>query len=351
MHPRATTRAAVLALLVLATAQALAPTPSTHPLIQINSIVSGVKAARMEVQLALADPAAAFEVYLAKFSAVALPKGHPTPGGPLDSKSTADRLAIFTANLQRAAARNAASSSQLLAYGITPFMHLTQEEFEAKYLGQTAESKAQEPPTLEYTWAAEDAAMASRKLLARTQAPAVPSVPTAAAPTAAAFLPGDDLLPTMPTEATPDALLSDIELPAPPTATAGAAAQAVAPAQQLPARLQVVVAAVGGLQAGLPTLPMDPTPGAAGCTAQRSYPYLEVVPPVDGVNWCVWEAWHDFSRLTRAQAVQAAARGTSAVSAATAAPLGRSSSSTATMLRCQQSSCTCHCCQHSSKQA
>lgn len=286
MHPQAAAIAAVLALLVLATAQAAPPALSTHPLFEIDQIIFGVKASRMEVQVALADPAAAFETYLAKFSAVALPKGHPTPGGPLDSKSKADRLAIFTANLQRSAARNAASSSQLLAYGITPFMHLTQEEFEAKYLGQTAESKAQEPPTLEYTWAAEDAAMASRKLLARTQTPAMPSVP-AAAPTAAAFVPGDDLLPTVPTEATPDALLSDIELPAPPTAAAAGAARSVAPAQQLPAQLQAAVAAVGGLQAGLPTLPMDPTPGAAGCVAQRPYPYTEVVPPAHSVNWCV----------------------------------------------------------------
>lgn len=122
---------AVLCLL-LSTTLITAQAAQHSPLIDVKSIQQGVRSARKEVQVALANPAAAFETYLTTFAAVSAPRGHPLPGGPADSKTKAERLAIFVENLQKTAVRNANNRNKLLAYGITPFMHLTQQEYEVK---------------------------------------------------------------------------------------------------------------------------------------------------------------------------------------------------------------------------
>lgn len=287
--------AVLLIVLCTGSSSAQPTTPSRHPLIDMEYITQGVHAARMEVQIALADPAKAFERYLAKFQAVAAPTGHTVPGGPSDSKSKADRLQIFTENLQKAAARNAASTSAVLAYGITPFMHLTQQEYEKLYLGAadplTAAPAAEALP--EVTWTADEGVVASRKLLGYTQAPALPALPPAAVPAPAA----EPLLspPEPPSNATSDRNSSDsssssvgsgddgaIEVVAPPARSAPA--PATPPAQRLPAQ-RPSPAAVSKPPAALPTLPYNPELGASGCRAQRSYPFSEVVPPSDGVDW------------------------------------------------------------------
>lgn len=281
--------AAILVLLCTGSSSAQPTNPSRHPLIDMESITQGVHAARMEVQVALADPAKAFEHYLARFQAAAAPIGHTVPGGPSDSRNKAERLAIFTSNLQKAAARNAASSSTVLAYGITPFMHLEQEEYERLYLGaadpQAAAAAAEALP--EVTWTA-DEGVASRKLLGHTQAPALPALPltTAPAPPAAEPLRSPSQTPNT---AGGDRSSSDssddgvIEVAAPPTRAApGTAAP---PAQRLPAPRPRPAAAVSKGPGALPTLPYNPEFGASGCKAQRSYPFSEVVPPSEGVDW------------------------------------------------------------------
>ena len=245
--------AAVLAALTTAHA-AVQLNPSKHPPINMQSVHQGVEQARREVQAALADPAAAFEAYLSRFATVAVPRGHPLPGGPHDSKSKAERFDIFSANLQKASQLNTASTSQMLAYGITPFLHLGQDEFELKYLGQqqqpedsTAEINGFEAADfLQYTWAADEDAFLSRKLLARTQVQ----------------------------KETPGSS-SDMNLPDPI-----AAGHAMPPAEQLPGHGH----ASSKLPGSLPTLPFNPEPGASGCSAQRAYPHSSLM-PASGVNW------------------------------------------------------------------
>lgn len=272
--------AALLALLLLAPLVVAYAELGIHPLIDANSIRHGIKASRMEVQMALADPAAAFESFLTKFAAVAAPRGHTQAGGPQDSKSKAERLQVFTTNLQRAAQLNNAVGDQLLAYGITPFMHLTQEEFEVGYLGQTAASKAAaeaEAQVLELWKAAAGPEAVSRKLLARTQAPRAPtpeqqqaSQPAATGGAAASW--------NQPLNSNSN--ISDIELNDFFAEGSASGTHAVPPAQLLPAQGNAA-----GPHMGLPSLPYNPEPGAAGCTAERKYPHAHIVPPADGVNW------------------------------------------------------------------
>lgn len=290
MHCKLAACAVLLLTLLTAAAQA---SDAQHGLIDFSSIVKGVNTARLEVEAALADPAAAFEQYLQKFAVVAAPRGHTLPGGPQDSRSKAERLQIFTANLQKVAAKNAASSSKAIAYGITPFMHLTQADFELHYLGQTEASKAAaeaEPAYEVYRSAESDAAAAeaaevgiSRKLLARQQSPVAPgpsrgsfSTPTKS-PAQTAEVAGLASTTTSSSSMSgriKDGTLELTEVPAP--------AHSVAPAQHLPKQHRHEAA---GPIAGLPSLPYNPEPGAGGCVAQRSYPYSDVVPPADGVNW------------------------------------------------------------------
>lgn len=101
----------------------------------------------------------------------------------------------------------------------------------------------QQEDMMEYTWVADDYdPVVSRKLLARTS--------------------GSD----------------DIELPAVDSTKSW---PAMPPAQQLPA----LGHESSRLPGSVPTLPFNPAPGAAGCSAQRPYPHEHVVPPADGVNW------------------------------------------------------------------
>jgi hypothetical protein len=231
----------------------------------------------MEVELALTDPAAAFEQYLQKYAVTTAPKGHPQPGGPQDSKSKADRLKIFTENLQKVAARNTARGSQLLAFGITPFMHLTQSEFEKNYLGMT---EAAAEVHYEVSWTADDydaaatGSLTSRKLLGRTQAPAVPALDDTAS--LSSLDASAHLRTSSSTSSSNDGAMELAEAPT--------AAGAVPPAQHLPWSLHEAPA---GPSSGMPTLPFNPEPGSSGCVAQRSYPWGDVVPPAEGVNWWV----------------------------------------------------------------
>lgn len=335
-------------------------TASKHQLINMQAILQGVHAARMEVEIARADPAKAFGRYLSKFQALAAPRGHTVPGDPSDSRSKAERLRIFEANLQRVAARNAASSSAVLAYGITPFMHLTQEEFERLYLGSQEDTKVEEAEPLPMaTWTADSGVM-SRRLLGYTQTPALPPLPPmeASAPAPAPPAPAAAAAELLHSLGTPhetsgtgsprygnsisnsrsatnsgggDSANSSIinnngssiisgsgsstssnydtsnsvsndnsnstsssnstaiddgamELPAPPAPAAGMSTQAMPPAMRLPAAHQGASRVVKS-PAALPTLPYNPELGAGGCSAQRSYPFSDVVPPADGVNW------------------------------------------------------------------
>jgi hypothetical protein len=234
----------------------------------------------VEVEVALTDPAAAFEQYLQKYAVTTAPKGHPQPGGPQDSKSKADRLEIFTKNLQKVAARNTASGSQLLAFGITPFLHLTQSEFEQNYLGMTEAAAAAEVQ-YEVSWTADDYDAAapnsttSRKLLARTQAPAVPALDDTAS--LSSLDASAHLRTSSSTSSSNDGAMELAEAPT--------AAGAVPPAQHLPWSLHEAPAT--GPSNGMPTLPFNPEPGSSGCMAQRSYPWDDVVPPAEGVNWWV----------------------------------------------------------------
>jgi len=271
---------ALLALLLAPLVMAYAEL-GIHPLIDANAIGHGIKASRMEVQVALADPAAAFESYLTKFAAVGAPRGHTQPGSPQDSKSKAERLQIFMTNLQRATQLNAVVGDQLLTYGITPFMHLTQEEFEVGYLGQTAASKAAaeaEAQVLEL-WKAAGPEAVSRKLLARTQAPTAPTpdqqqeLQPAAAKSAAA---------TWSQPLNSNSNISEIEVNHYFAEEVASGTHAIPPAA---AQLLPPQGNTAGPHTGLPSLPYNPEPGAAGCKAERKYPHAHIAPPTDGVNW------------------------------------------------------------------
>lgn len=132
-------------LLSAATAQAQ-PTRQRHPMLDIDAIMHGVAAAKQEVVAALANPDAAFEAYLKKFALSAARMGHhPVVGGTGDSKSKAERQQIFLDNLARANAFNSDSKNAFVAWGITHFAHLTQQEFAARYLGQNFTAAQQQP--------------------------------------------------------------------------------------------------------------------------------------------------------------------------------------------------------------
>lgn len=100
-----------------------------------------------------------------------------------------------------------------------------------------------------------------------------------------------------------------MELAEPP-----AAAHSVPPAQHLP---RMRPGRATGPAAGMPTLPFNPEPGASGCLAQRNYPYSDVVPPVDGVDWWV-VCTHSPDAARPIDAVGAAVMATTTATAAVA---------------------------------
>lgn len=297
--------------LLVSASTAAAAAAQQHPLIDVAAIQQGVEAARAEVTAAIADPTKAFtDLYLVRFAAESAPRGHRTPGGPNDSLTKEARLQIFKDNLQTAADRNAAAAAagQLLAYGITPFMHLTQAEYEREYLGQVADAAVPAPTpattTTAGTWAAVNTEAvdayefadypdyvlsepaASRRLLARQEQQLLSGLTSNAVAGGGSADDGTDIVLTQPvaSDAAGNATAPHVLPPAQQFPVGGPHAADAAPTP-LPDATDAAAAQPPVSLPTLPSLPFNPEPGARGCTAQRDYPYRGVVPPAEGVNW------------------------------------------------------------------